>query len=201
MGGMRHGRHRTTCLIRVFNTQVGESKAAVQIPELYFTGVTPEGCSGLCSTGQHSPTFSSATQGCLTVQNITHELTRSVAAHLILSSLMSGILEDFWSHLRLTKWSSSGEAIPLEASPGFQSCCTSKIKPFSVCPPCPSALFQPGVMLGWSLTRRFPNSEHGTLFLEFSEMSSADEVTQSGLSNSDWISMRDAKHTQGPSSF
>lgn len=136
MGGMRHGRHRTTCLIKVFNTQVEESKAAVQIPELYFTGVTPEGCSGLCSTGQHSPTFSSATQGCLTVQNITHELTRSVAAHLILSSLMSGILEDFWSRVRLTKWSSSGEAIPLKASPGFQSCCTPKIKPFRVCPPC-----------------------------------------------------------------
>lgn len=85
MGGMRHGRHGTTCLIKVFNTQVEESKAAVQIPDLHFTGAVPEDCSGLCNTGQHSPTsaFSSATQGCLTVQNITHELRRSVAALLI----------------------------------------------------------------------------------------------------------------------
>lgn len=134
MGGMRHGRHRTTCLIKVFNTQVGESKAAVRIPELHFTGVIPEDCSRLCSTGQHSPTFSSTAQGCLIVQNIAHELIRSVAAHLILSSLMLGVLEGFWSCVRWTKWSSSDAAIPLKASPGFQSCCTPKKQSLSSLP-------------------------------------------------------------------
>lgn len=43
----KHGRTR---LIKVFNTQVEESKAAIQIPDLHFTGITPEGCSGLGST-------------------------------------------------------------------------------------------------------------------------------------------------------
>lgn len=51
MGGIE-----TTCLIKVFNTQVEESKAAIQTPGLHFTGVTPEGCSGLCNTGKQSPT-------------------------------------------------------------------------------------------------------------------------------------------------
>lgn len=69
-------------MIKVFNTQVEESKAAIQVPELHLTGVTP---GGLFWAVQHSPTsaFSSATQGCLIVQNITHELRRSGAAHLI----------------------------------------------------------------------------------------------------------------------
>lgn len=50
-------RHGTTCLIKVFNTQVEESKAAIQVPELHLTGVTPEGCSGLCSTLQPLPSL------------------------------------------------------------------------------------------------------------------------------------------------
>lgn len=57
MGGMGHGRHGTTCLIKVFNTQVEESKAAIQIPDLHFTGGTPEGCSGLGSTVQALPSL------------------------------------------------------------------------------------------------------------------------------------------------
>lgn len=56
MGGMRHGRHGTTCLIKVFNTQVEESKAAVQIPDLHFTGAVL-GCATLGSTAPPLPSL------------------------------------------------------------------------------------------------------------------------------------------------
>ena len=43
-------RHVTTCLSEVLNTEVEESKTAVQISDLHFTGLTPADCSPAVQT-------------------------------------------------------------------------------------------------------------------------------------------------------
>lgn len=53
---MRRGGNVTTCSSKALNTEVEESKTAIQISGLHFTGFTPADCSLAVQTLQQSPT-------------------------------------------------------------------------------------------------------------------------------------------------
>lgn len=167
MARMRRGGNVTTCWSKALNTEVEESKTAIQISGLHFTGLTPADCSPAVQTLQQSPTsdFPWVTQECLIVQSIT---TEREDVYLYLWFLFYNVrkrkesLQGAWSYVKWTKQSSSDAVIPLKASLGFQSCCTCENKNIQYCSSLPLLCFQHGVILGWTLKQRFPNSKPGT---------------------------------------
>ena len=100
-------------------------------------------------------------------------------------------LQGVWSCKKWTKQSSSDAVIPLKASLRFQSCCTCKNKTIQYCS-LPLLCFQRGVIWGWSLKQRFPNSKPGTYSSNSQKWSLQNKVTQSGL-NEQWLNFNQSE--------